>query len=156
MQCNTKRFMCIEASAIMWAKLEYGKSMRHRSFWCLPQANGRQHYNVTSSLTGWAHTQKDPCWDIQKPPPWGLQLRQRLSSRSYSGFSANNIATKKTPSLLSTKPAKQRHDSLYQSLWQLFQNIMCNSLDKILTEYGYVIALMYGHINIKTDIDFCC
>ena len=25
------------------------------------RANDRQHYNVTSPLIGWAHTQNDPC-----------------------------------------------------------------------------------------------
>ena len=28
---------------------------------CMRPANGRRRYNVTSSLIGWAHTQKDPC-----------------------------------------------------------------------------------------------
>ena len=35
-------------------------------FLCMGSANERRHYNVMPPLTGWAHTQNDPCTIMHK------------------------------------------------------------------------------------------
>ena len=37
----------------------------------------RRRYNVTSSLIGWAHTQKDPCYSLAKSTQYPISLVQR-------------------------------------------------------------------------------
>ena len=55
---------CTANTIALHAKPSIIISVHRGMILCMGSANGRRHYNVTSSLIDWAHTQNDPSYSI--------------------------------------------------------------------------------------------
>ena len=114
------------------------------SFWVWVQGstNEIRRYNVTPSLTGWAHTQNDPCREIVL-----IHMRKRRENMPFIFLCGDNVPfTQCTPFKTSRSDENDRHfaDNIFKSIfWHICgaeQNISCfteNKLMKILRNFYY-------------------